>query len=77
MGAESMILFGFCICINDELYEAAAWGECVDQAFSFINEKYEWELMRCLDESAEWEWAEIAFYRDDPRLVYWMGEAEA
>ena len=72
-----MILFGFCISINGQLFEAAHWGMCVDEAFSYINDQHEWELMRPMDPSAEWEWAELALYEDGPSLVYWMGEAEA
>lgn len=49
----------------------------MEEAFSYINDQHEWELMRPMDPSAEWEWTELALYDDGPSLVYWMGEAEA
>ena len=70
-----MTLFGFCIQIDGQLYEAAAWGADVDNAFAVLHECFEWEHMRALDESAEWEWCELASF--DGALIWWLEAGEA
>lgn len=72
-----MILYGFCIQIDGQLFEAAHWGMCVDEAFSYVNQQIQWLRFRAWDPNAEWEYAELAFYEDGPSLVYWLPEAEA
>ncbi len=72
-----MILYGFCIQIGGQLLEAAHWGGCVDEAFSYVNDQLQWHRLKVWDDTAEWEYAELASYEDGPSLLYWLPEADA
>lgn len=72
-----MTLFGFCIEINGCLYEKAAWGIDVDDAFGVLHECFELEHMRPMDQSAEWEWCELAYFHSHVDLIWWLEAAEA
>ena len=71
-----MTLFGFCIEICGNIYEAAAWGIDVDDAFGVLHECFELEHMRPMDEHAEWEWCELAHFHSDIDLVWWLETGE-
>jgi|TARA_Y100000033_G_scaffold22330_1_gene21065 hypothetical protein len=70
-------LFGFCIEINGEIYESAAWALDVDDAFNVLHENFELEHMRALDENAEWDWIELAYFHNEVDLIWWMEAGEA
>lgn len=72
-----MTLFGFCIEINGCLYETAAWGIDVDDAFGVLHECFELDKIRPMDQSAEWEWCELAHFHSHVDLIWWLEAGEA
>ncbi len=72
-----MTLYGFCIQIDGELYEAAAWGLDVEDAFGVLHECFELEHQRALDPNAEWEYCALAYFHSDVDLMWWLEAGEA
>ena len=70
-----MTLFGFCIEINGQLFEAAAWGLDVDDAFSVLHERFDLNLQA--SQTNEFEYCALAFFESDIDLVWWLESGEA
>lgn len=49
----------------------------MDDAFGVLHECFELEHMRPMDQSAEWEWCELAYFHSHVDLIWWLEAGEA
>ncbi len=71
-----MTLYGFCIQVGNEVYEACAWGLDVDDAFSVLPECLAFNNSLGLTET-EWEYCALATFDNDVFLIWWLGQGVA
>ena len=69
--------------INGQLYEAAAWGLGVDEAFQVVNNSsidlacFPKHMRHPDDQRVEWEWCELAYFHNNIEMIYWLPWGEA